>query len=139
MSTKSLDPRQVIERQIELLNQQDLDGALEYAAENCEVREMIQDGQVLRGRGALRAYIEELNSGLSDISVELTSVLVDGNKAAAQLVLVGTHTGSLYGFPPTGRKVSYRSATFHTIEDGKSVLEEAYFDPAELLAGLEGA
>ncbi len=129
---------QIVRAQVASLNAGDIDGLMNYYADDCLVREITADGAEIKGHDELRRYLEELLSGLDDFRIEVRHVTTSGDRAALQLVVSGIHSGELYGYPATRSKVSYRVSTFHTIANGKTVLEEAYFDPTELVSSLSG-
>ncbi len=55
-------------------------------------------------RGSLAA----LREGLSEPQLEVERVLTDDASSVASVRVRGLHTGPLFGFPPTGRRVAFR-------------------------------
>jgi predicted ester cyclase len=53
-----------------------------------------------------------------DLRHRLEEVLVDGDRAAARIVIEGTHQGDLMGIPPTRRPVSFGATNVFHFGDG---------------------
>lgn len=70
------------------------------------------------GRSEWRAYRDEIRCAASDFHNEIVDLIIDGNRAAAQLHYSGTHCGPLLGIPATGREFSYAGTAFFTAADG---------------------
>jgi predicted ester cyclase len=51
---------------------------------------------------------------------------------AAQWMMRGTHTGSLFGGPPTGRKIALPGADFITVEGDRIRSVRGYFDRKDI-------
>src|SRR5262245_18226384 len=62
---------------------------------------------------AFAAYMEGLFTSFPDVSFEIASVgQAAPDLVAAQWVMRGTNTGSMYGLPPTGKPVTVHGADF---------------------------
>ena len=53
-----------------------------------------------------------------DLRHRVEEVLVDGDRAAARIVIEGTHEGELRGIPPTHRLVSFGAINIFHFSDG---------------------
>jgi predicted ester cyclase len=73
------------------------------------------------GMESLRKVFPAFIKGLPDVTVELQQQISEGNKVASHWVFQGTHSGELYGIPPTGKKVRFQNLNIMHIEDGKVV------------------
>ena len=70
-----------------------------------------------------------LFAAFPDVSFEIASVgLAAPDLVAAQWVMRGTNTGSMYGLPPTGKPVKVPGADFIRVAEGKIRAVEGYFD-----------
>lgn len=69
----------------------------------------------------LKALIAEVRKGLPDFKSVTEHLIVENDKAASRSVITGTHTGPLWGIPPTGKKVTFTSMAMTRIEHGKVV------------------
>lgn len=72
------------------------------------VYEDVPTNRVSHGKQELRAFAEEVFGSSSDVHYEITRVIVDGDRGSAEVVIRGTHTGSIEGLPPTGRRIEVR-------------------------------
>jgi steroid delta-isomerase-like uncharacterized protein len=94
-------------------------------------------GDTTRGRDGWRRYRDVVRAGSSDFHNEVEALVVDGNRAAAQLLYTGTHDGPLAGMPPTGRPFTYVGAAFFTARNGQLASAWVLGDLAGLRAQLE--
>jgi steroid delta-isomerase-like uncharacterized protein len=93
-------------------------------------------GGPLRG-DAFAAYMNGLFSAFPDVSFEIASVgPASPELVAAQWVMRGTNTGSMYGLPPTGKSVELRGADFIRVTDDRIRSVNGYFDSGELAKQL---
>jgi steroid delta-isomerase-like uncharacterized protein len=126
---------QVVQRFFTTWNQHDTRGILTTFAEN-GVYSDPSTPELLTGD----TFVQMCNSlfaALPDLSFELVSLLDAGNGTiATQWHMHGTNTGSLYGYPPTGCKVSLAGADFLTIENEKISSCQRYFDQKTFLSQL---
>jgi steroid delta-isomerase-like uncharacterized protein len=70
----------------------------------------------LEGHNAIVAIF---NSAFSDFSFEIEEMIAEGDMVAIRVVMRGTHTGELFGIPPTGRRVTASGTHFLRIANGK--------------------
>jgi steroid delta-isomerase-like uncharacterized protein len=92
---------------------------------------------VLRGRTAIRERAAALLTAFPDLHLERIDLLVDGMRHADRWVMTGTHRGTLFGIPPTGRSVRIAGATFTRLGEHGLVVEDVHFaDMAGLLTQL---
>lgn len=59
------------------------------------------------GVAGIRAAVTEFRNGVPDLTMTLHSVTVDGDRGADHWTLNGTHTGTLFGIPATGRRIEF--------------------------------
>src|SRR5688572_18195094 len=57
------------------------------------------------GRDGVKRFLEELRSGLDDLSITIDAVLADGDLVAVRSTIRGVHRGALMGIPATGRRL----------------------------------
>jgi steroid delta-isomerase-like uncharacterized protein len=75
-------------------------------------------GQETSGIEEWRAYRDGVRRSAPDFHNAIVDLVVARHRAAARLRWSGTHTGSLLGVPPTGRRFGYDGAAFFTVSDG---------------------
>jgi steroid delta-isomerase-like uncharacterized protein len=85
-------------------------------------------GENLRG-DAIAAYAKGLWSAFPDLSFETVSVADNGaGLVAAQWIMRGTNSGSMFGLPPTGRSVTLPGADFIQVAGDRIRSVQGYFD-----------
>jgi predicted ester cyclase len=62
------------------------------------------------------------------VTFELVNVIIGENGVVEESVLVGTHTGELFGLAPTGRSVRLPLTIVFPMKDGEILGERMYFD-----------
>jgi predicted ester cyclase len=85
----------------------------------------------LHGPGALTAHAARLRIAAPDARMNAAGEpLSDGRFLAAPVRLLGTHTGELEGFPPSGRKVSVHAVLYCELDEARERLwrVRAFFD-----------
>jgi steroid delta-isomerase-like uncharacterized protein len=74
-----------------------------------------------------------MRSGFSDIQWSLEEAIAEGDKIAARFIMSGTHDGTFFGVPATGRKIEVRAVNFYRFSEGKIVEEYGQPDLLGLL------
>jgi len=85
----------------------------------------------LQGPTALAAHAARLRTAAPDARVEATGPrLSDGRFVAAPVKLLGTHSGELEGFPPTGRELVVHAVLYCELDEARTRLwrVRAFFD-----------
>lgn len=78
-------------------------------------------------------------SQFPDWTVNISDVLVDGDRLAFLGTAGGTDRNGWFGQPPTGERVDYRAVIILTIVEGKIIRDERVYDLTGVLQGLEKA
>ncbi|SIN89146.1 ester cyclase [Chitinophaga niabensis] len=71
------------------------------------------------GPDGLKPIIKAIRKGFPDLHYEIKDIIVTEGKAVARVVMTGTQTDTLFGMPPTGRKISVNQINIEQIENGK--------------------
>jgi steroid delta-isomerase-like uncharacterized protein len=69
------------------------------------------------GHDGFARMVTTIRDALNDYHCEIHSMVVEGNKAFCRMRFTGRHTGSLLGYPPTGRQVAWMGAAEFTCKD----------------------
>ena len=69
-----------------------------------------------------------LRGGFPDIQWTLEELIVEGEKIAARYTMRGTHEGTFFGVPATGKSIAVQAMTFYVVVDGKIVFERSLPD-----------
>ena len=117
-------------------NAHDPEAVAAVFAEDAVVREAGTDTET-RGRAAIRERAAMLFAAFPDFHLERIALVIDGDRHADRWVMTGTHSGELFGIPPTGRRVRIEGATFTRLDASGLVIEDVHFsNTASLLAQL---
>ena len=71
------------------------------------------------GHDGFCRMVTTVREALTDYHCEIHSMVVENNKAFCRLKFTGKHTGTLLGYPPTGRTVQWVGASEFTCKNGK--------------------
>jgi steroid delta-isomerase-like uncharacterized protein len=87
----------------------------------------------MRGPAGYLAIIEMMRGGFPDIQWTLEEMVAEGDKVAARFIMRGTHQGTFFGVPPSGKKIAVQAMNFYRLSDGKFVEERGQPDMLGLL------
>jgi len=88
------------------------------------------------GLDGVRALVNSVRVGLPDYRESIETLVDGGDYIAVELLIRGTHTGTLNGMPPTGKEVAFRDMTILTLRDGKIIEQRGLSDYLSLFAQL---
>lgn len=108
-------------------------------AEDCHFEDVAR-GEVLSGpEGYVRDY-HRWRSAFPDGTLEITSVIVQDDRAVVEFVNRGAQTGPLQSnlgtFPPSGRFMEVRYCSVMRVADGMVVEGRDYYDSASIARQL---
>jgi len=69
----------------------------------------------------VRQTFPAVKAAFPDMKAELQQTMVDGNRVAAQWVFSGTHSGTFFGIPPTGKPVRIQNVAIARVEGDRIV------------------
>lgn len=97
--------------------------------------------QPLKGKDALRQYLQGWFSAFPDIKITVTNRVATEDQVASELEFTGTNNGALQlapgaTIPATGRKVNGKGTYFVHFKDGKPVEVHSYPDLAGMMMQL---
>ena len=87
----------------------------------------------LRGPAGYLAVIGMMRSGFPDIQWTLEEMIAEGDRVAARFTMRGTHQGTFFGVPPTGRKIAVTAMNFYRLSGGQVVEERGQPDLLALM------
>ena len=87
-------------------------------------------------QGSVGFYAARI-AGMSDLVVTIEALVASNDRVAASFVYTGTHNGTLYGVPPTGRKLRFTSCDILTIRNGQFAEHWGMGDIAGVLAQIK--
>jgi ketosteroid isomerase-like protein len=91
----------------------------------------------VRGGAEIAATWETLFLTFADAAIEISDVLVDGDRVAVLSTLTATDRIGWFGRPATGGRISYRLVLLLTVAGGKIVHDERIYDSTGVLERLE--
>ena len=112
-------------------NRRSIEGLL---ASLCDqpVYQIMATEETHRGREAVAAFYRGLFEAMPNVTFELVEVFIGETGVVEESVLVGTHTGVLFGLPPTGKPVRLPLTIVFPMRDGQILGERLYFDIGSL-------
>ena len=113
---------------------QDLDALLGGMTEDCYNLVMCDPSPLYQGPDEVTRRYRGLWGALPDLEVRLRRlVAIEGDLAVTEHRLSGTHEGTLFGFPATGRHVEVDTAVVWEFAGDMVRGEIVYFDLATML------
>ena len=93
-------------------------------------------GASFTGVEAAKDHYGAYGAAFSDIEFVVHDAFGDGEKLAKHWPFRGTHTGELFGIPPTGKRVEMSGVTLARVADGKVMEEMDYAEDLSLMQQL---
>jgi len=87
----------------------------------------------MRGPAGYLAIIAMMREGFPDVKWILDEMVAEDDKVAARFTMRGTHQGTFFGVPPTGKKITVQAMNFYRLANGKFVEERGQPDMLGLL------
>jgi steroid delta-isomerase-like uncharacterized protein len=87
----------------------------------------------MRGPVGYLAIIGMMRAGFPDIQWTLEETVAEGDKVAARFTMRGTHRGTFFGVPPTGRMIVVQAMNIYRLSGGQFVEEHGQPDMLGLL------
>jgi predicted ester cyclase len=84
---------------------------------------------------AFKGMLTGMSMALSDVQMEIDELVAEGDSVVARWKMGATHTGSLMGEAPTGKRVSTRGLAYYRLVDGRIVEDDPLSSP-DLLQAL---
>lgn len=83
---------------------------------------------------AFKGMLAGMSSALSDVQMEIDDLVAEGDSVVARWKMAATHTGSLMGETPTGKRFSSRGLTYYRLVDRQIVEDDPLSSPDILQA-----
>jgi len=121
-----------MQRFVEFINTASENLAQELIAPNA-VFHVPGHSEPMRGPDGYLAIIGMMRGGFPDIQWTLEETVAEGDKVAARFVMRGTHEGTFFGVPPTGKKIEVQALNLYRLSNGKFVEERGQPDMLGLM------
>jgi predicted ester cyclase len=122
MSTES-NKAVVREFMLQILTGRNLDIADEILAPNYV---NLMTGADLAG---FKQMLVGMSNAFSDMQLEIDELIAEGDVVVARWKMELTHSGSLMGEPPTGKRISSRGLTYYRLVNGQIVEDDPLSTP----------
>lgn len=87
----------------------------------------------VQGPAGYLAIIGMMREGFPDIQWTLEEMIAEDDKVAARFTMRGTHRGTFFGVPPTGKPIVVQAMNFYRLSSGQFVEERGQPDLLGLL------
>jgi steroid delta-isomerase-like uncharacterized protein len=108
-------------------NKRDLDRLIDTLHEDA-VYEIVPLKVEWRGKAEIRQFYLGLWDALPDVKLDLRSKVADEHYVVEESHVHGTHTGPLFGIPPSGRYIEFDLVIYFPFKDDKIMGERLYLD-----------
>ncbi|MEO6490650.1 MAG: ester cyclase [Ferruginibacter sp.] len=88
------------------------------------------------GIDSAKAYYGNFLTGFSNIKFSFNDIFGQGDKLVKQWNFKGTHSGTFFGIPATGKTISLDGTTIIRMENGKIAEERDYYDNMDFMTQL---
>jgi predicted ester cyclase len=85
------------------------------------------------GAAGLREEMTAFLTAFPDLELTLEDILAEDDRVATRITMKGTHTGVLFGIPPTGRPVVMKANHIFRCDGGKIVQRHGQMDRLEVM------
>jgi len=80
-------------------------------------------------REGFKAMGAGLGAAIPDLRFEIENLVAEGDAVVARFTMEGTHTGSLMGESPSGKRLSARGLTYYSLANGRIVEDDPITTP----------
>jgi len=81
-----------------------------------------------QGRESLYEAARGFHKGMPDFHDRMIQVIAEGDRVVYLGEITGTHTGELFGVPPSGKPVKIMEINYLRMQDGKIIEQWGIFD-----------
>lgn len=73
------------------------------------------------GAAGLKQSFADFFAGLPDLRVTVQEMIAEGDIVVARFTAEGTHTGTMFGVPPTGKRITMHGIDMVRVRNGRAV------------------
>jgi steroid delta-isomerase-like uncharacterized protein len=117
-------------------NRRDLDRLIHTLAEDA-VYEIVPLKKFWRGKEEIREFYHMLWEAMPDVKLDLRSRVADEHYVVEESHVHGTHSGPLFGIPPSGRHIEFDLVIYFPFRDGMILGERMYLDVNSITGQVE--
>jgi steroid delta-isomerase-like uncharacterized protein len=78
-------------------------------------------GTAVHGIEEFRQYVNKIRAAFPDFHNHIEEIIGEDDKVVARLTYTGTHRGELFGFPGTGKKITYQGIAIFQFRERKII------------------
>ena len=130
--------KRVMQRFVEFINTASEGLATELISTNAIFHVPVRP-EPMQGPAGYLAIIAMMRGGFPDIQWTLEEMIAEGDKIAARFTMRGTHEGTFFGVPATGKKIEVKAVNFYRLSGGQIVEEHGLPDLLSLLQQIGAA
>jgi predicted ester cyclase len=75
-------------------------------------------GPVLVGHGQFEGYVDDVVRALPDFVCEILEMTEEADRVVAKMFFYGSHRGEMFGYAPTGKRVTWHGSAHFKFRDG---------------------
>ena len=83
---------------------------------------------------AFKGFLTGMSAALSGVQLEIDDLVAEGDSVVVRWKMGATHSGSLMGESPTGKRISSRGLTYYRLVNGQIVEDDPLSSPDMLQA-----
>lgn len=83
---------------------------------------------------AFKGFLTGMSAALSDVQFEIDDLVAEGDSVVARWKMEATHSGSLMGESPTGKRILFRGLTYYRLIGGQITEDDPLSSPDILQA-----
>lgn len=111
--------KNVIRRLMDEVDRGNLDAVETYYSADYVDHTPTEIRSLAGGRAGVRRAFEILHRAFPDTRHVIEDLVAERDRVVARISARGTHTGELFGHPPTGRVVTLTGITIYRVVDGR--------------------
>lgn len=107
-------------------NKGDIFRIAEFYSENIRADYPVTDWE--DGLDGVKKLLEEINEAIPDYHEQIDELISAGDRVIVRLTISGTHKGTMFGIPPTGKFIKFNEISIVQFEGGKIVEQRGVTD-----------
>ena len=89
-----------------------------------------------KGAKGLKLIVLAIRKGIPDLHYEIKEIIATKDRVVARVVMTGMQSDTLFGIPPTGKRIEVNQINIEKIENGKIVEHWRVTDELEMMKQL---
>ncbi len=124
----------LFERRLEAYRRLDAAALSADHAEDCVVES--PTAGIVTGRQAIEDVYAAVFRAFPDLEIQMTDLVVDGDRAVFVGITQGTNAGGFMGLPASGKRFKFPCVFVYTLRDGQIIHERRVYDFTGMLVQI---